>query len=336
MNDLKENHSLKLWGVICILFYLCYGFFLFNRFGLGEGFFFTFSLLAFLGLGISCIRKNSGLALASLALALPHLFVWILDAIWFCFFKASLFGIAESRFQPGLTKTDFFLSYYPLLLLPLAFALPRYLPKLSRPPFLLTGLMSVIVLLLSRFLLLGMSDPNCSRLACFPGFSAVPVAYYPWAFLIFYTLIALVIVQILTLYFTKANGPSPIRRHYKVSLTIYFLFSASIIGSDIQRFNSTPRFFCQSAPPTDGVELNCKYTLDYSPGFFALFFLLKNTTSNVKHCNLYLTHKDKRESMYQAVLIRGNNRLKLNVILPYPTDPTGSVISLSSECESLR
>jgi hypothetical protein len=334
MPELKKKHLLTCWGLFCVLFYLSYAIILFKRFGLGEGFFFTFSILGFLGLGISCLRRLPGLAIASLAVALPHVLVWILDAIWFCFFKSSLLGLAESRFHPGLTKLDFFLSYYPLLLLPLGFLLPRFLPKPTKTPFALTAILSCLVLLLSRFILLGMSDPNCSRLACIPGLSSVPIAYYPWVFLVFYSLMAMGIAKVLTLYFAGTNESSPLFRHSTLSLITYCAFSATLIGSDLQKFNATPRFYCQSAVPNQGVELNCKYTLDYSPGFFALFFLLKNTTPQVKHCNLYLTYQGKKESMYQAVLIRGNNRLKLNVILPYPTDPAGSTVTLSPECES--
>lgn len=336
MSDLKKRHLLNFWGLVCVLFYLFYAIIIFKRFGLGEGFFFTFSVLGFLGLGIASLRRLTGLAIASLALALPHLFAWILDAVWFCFFKASLLGLAESRFQPGLTKLDFFLSYYPLLLFPLAYFLPRALPKPSKTPFTLTAILSCVVLLLSRFLLLGMSDPNCSRLACVPGFNSIPIAFYPWVFLVFYTLIALALAKALTLYFSRANESSAIIRHSKLFLLIYCAFSATLIESDLLKFNATPRVYCQNAVPSQGVELNCQYTLDYSPGFFALVFLLKNTTPTVKQCNLYLTHKDKKESMYQAVLIRGNNRLKLNVILPYPMDPAGSTVLLSSECEGLH
>jgi hypothetical protein len=94
-----------------------------------------------------------------------------------------------------------------------------------------------------------------------------------------------------------------------------------------------PRFFCSELPSTNDVDIKCSYTLPYSPGFFSLFYTLTNRNSETQHCNLYLTYREKKEGMYEAVLIRPKNQIKLSVVLPYPPDLKGSTVYLSSECE---
>ena len=336
MAKLKNSLQLRIISGLCIVFYFSYASFLLTHYSFREGLFFSFSLLSLLGFGLSGWFQLPSLAIATLGAALPHFIVWGIDAIWFCFFKSSLLGHAESRFHPGLSQGEFYLSYYPLLILPVLFALRKLLASASKVPYLLSFILPFSTLMLSRFIFNGMADPNCSQLACIYGLNLIPVTYYPWVFSIGYSFLSVLLSMAFFYYFKRIKKNSPVGRYPKLSLGVYLAFVISLFLSDLQRFQATPRFICQGLKPEQGVALNCDYTLDYTPGFFSLYFTLANKSLSTKNCNLYLTYQDKKESMYQSILIRRNKNLTMSVVLPYPSDPKGSTVALSTECTEIK
>ncbi len=328
----SRDSTLNISSVLAILFYLSYGGYLLWHYTFFQGLFFTFLLLTFLGLGLAGLFRLPSLALSTLAIAAPQLIVWLIDSVWFNFFKASLFGLAEARFHPGLSKAEFLFSYYPLLLILLSFLIIRRLPRPSKTPYLLTSLLSIGGLLISRFVFTAIADPNCSRLVCIEFFDKISLSSYPWIFLLLYTGTSLVLLKLLSIYFELSNKQTPFNRFPRTTLILYFLFSLTLMISDLKRFNSNPRFNCQTLPPIKDVHTQCGYTLNYSPGFFSLFFNILNKSSSPKHCNFYLIYKDTKETMYGGILIKEKEGLTSSIVLPYPTDPNGSSVSLTSEC----
>ena len=329
----KPNSLLFCLSLLSLTFYFVYATILLTQYGFFEGLFFSFSLIGLLGLGIAGLFRWSSLALASVSISLPHLLAWVIDAIGFSLFKHSFFEFTESRFHPGLSNMEFFFSFYPLLLIPLSLIIPRLLDKPKKPPYLMTLISATGILLLSRYLFIGQSDPNCARLSCIDAFSKLSVHSYPWIFLLFYTTVSLFSVKLVTLYFQLNKQTAPLNRYPKTVLALYSLFSVVLMFSDTRNFLSTPRLFCSETPSKNDVDINCAYTLPYSHGFISLYFTLKNKGLETQHCNLYLTYQSKKEGMYEAVLIRPKNQIQLSVILPYPNDLKGSTVYLSSECE---
>jgi len=327
-----SNRQLKGLSLILIIYYLGYSLFLIYQYTVPQGLFFAFSLLTFLGVGLAGLFELSHLAIAMLAIGMPQLISWFIDAFWFSFFKASLFGTAEGRFQPGLSLTDFMLGYYPLFLLPLAIVIVKKLPKPAKPPFGTTGIVSMIGLLISRYVFVGIADPNCSKLACLEALSQLPVKQYPWVYILIYTLLACVFAYLLKVYFSRASEKAPFIRFPKTCVLIYVIFCASLMTSEILRFNKIPRFSCSNLAPVSSVSTQCGYTLEYSPGFFSFFFTATNQSPVAKHCNFFLIHNGAKETMYAAVLVKSKEQITSSVVLPYPTDSKEASVSVSSEC----
>lgn len=336
MNFKEKNTLLNWFSLALVVFYFLYSFLLISEYTVYQGLFFSFSLLAYLGLGLAGLFGRVELALCSMALAFPQALVWVIDAIWYSFFTASLFGTAEGRFIPGISNTNFILSHYPLFVLPISVIFIRLLPRPNKPPFILMGLISVTALLISRFIFTGVADPNCSQLACVPGLDSFSPKVYPWVFLILYTLVCLSLVGILSSYAKRENSKSPFLNFPKTSILLCCLFCASIVVNDLVRYKSLPKFSCTSTPPISSVQLSCQHTMDYSPGFFYLFFLATNKSSVAKHCNFQLINNGKKETMYAAVLLKPNEKLHSSVVLPFPTESSGMSVVLSSECVSFE
>ncbi len=336
MPSITKNTKLKWLSLLLIFFYFGYGLYLASQFTWSQGLFFSFCLLAYLGIGLGGLLESPQIVLSSLALALPQALVWTLDAVWFSFFKASVFGTAEGRFTPGMNTLTFILNHYPLFVLPVAIFFLKALPRSHKAPLLLTSLITIVGLFVSRFVFSGVADPNCSKLACIEGFNRLAPSIYPWAFLGFYTIVTLLSAWLMTLYIQQPNPRSPFSRYPRTSLVLFALFSGSVILSDTFKFHNSPKFTCTNQQPVSSVELLCGHTLDYSPGFFYLFFKATNKSPVAKHCNFYMLSRAKKEAIYGAVLIKSNETLGSSVVLPYPTEMPGLEVSLTSECVNLQ
>lgn len=337
MSEKKIINKRLLYSHVCLAIYLILGGHLFLKYTLKQGLYFEFSLLAFLGLALAGYRNSSRLAISTLAFAMPQLSTWFMDTIWFGLSGHSLFGILETKYHPAISNADFYVYQYPLILLPSAWLLIRELPKPSRPPFVLTSLLSVIGLILSRFVFRGDADVNCSTLSCLEFFHTMPAHFYPWLFIFFYTGIALAFVPFINRYFHSLGSKIGLtEKHPQSFAAIYIIFALTLFFCLAKRFVNTPRFFCESSPSApEGVELNCKYALDVTGTHFSQYFVLKNKTQKPQQCNLYMTYKDQKEIMYSAVLIRPKRNITLSVTVPNPTIPEGITVLLTPECSPL-
>ncbi|MFM8314245.1 MAG: hypothetical protein ACKOA8_08175 [Deltaproteobacteria bacterium] len=307
------------------------------HYSLKEGLYFEFSLMGLLLLGIAGLSRSTRLAIATLAFILPQVVVWFLEAILFCFSNESFFGLFEARFHPAISISDFYIYQYPLVLIPLSWALIRSLPTPTSTPWKLTLAFSGMGLLLSRFVFRGDSDINCSTLACLELFYSIPAKYYPWFFLLLYSLGSLVSVFLLNWYFSKETHFSLSKKHPAAFLTTYVLFAFTLLLNHSNYFLKKPKFYCQSSERNpNGVELNCKYALDISGTHFSQYFSTTNRSAQAQECNLYYRYQEKKEIMYPAVLIRPKKTLTLSIAVPNPVDPKGTTIVLTPECVAIQ
>jgi len=302
------------------------------RYGIDQGFYWWFCNLALIGSAMGLLFKHRGWLTGFLSIACFTQVFWVIENQYRVFTGNNLFGLVEFMYQPGLPLDEFLLSHYHYFTIPVAIIALIFLPQKKSNALLLIAIFNPLIFGVSYFFFPATQNVNCIHEPCFPGLEhwAGPLYSFGFWFMIF--VIHLMIGYGLESYFVKTAFSDNFKRKASYVFVAVCVLACVSAALDTRYRLSLPSFKCNSTK-LDTMEVNCGFTLDYSPKKMLFIYKMKNLSPKQQICSTYFELGPENIPLHHEYKVQGLENKRLEVILPYPTKSVE--VTLKAACELL-
>jgi hypothetical protein len=301
-----------------------------SRYGWEQGFYWWFCNLALIGTAFGLLFKHRGWLTGFLSIACFTQIFWVIDNQYRVFTGHNLFGLVEFMYQPGLPLDEFLLSHYHYFTIPVALTALVFLPPQKSNALLLISIFNPLIFAVSYFAFPPTQNVNCIHAPCFPNLAQWAGPAYSLGFWAAIFLAHLLIGYSLEKYLSEASFSEPFKR--KVSLGFVFFMAVACASAcwDTRYRLSLPSFKCRSLSSND-MEVQCRFTLDYTPQNMLFVYRLKSLKPTPQRCSSFFDFEGQTIPLQKQFVVQGFENKQLDVVVPYP--PKNVEILLHAKCE---
>lgn len=304
-----------------------------RRYGVDQGFYWWFCNLALIGTAFGLLTKHRGWLTGFLSIACFTQVFWVIDNQYRIFFGENLFGLVEFMYQPGLPIDEFILSHYHYFTIPIAIVALIYLPKQRSNSLKLILIFNPLIFGISYFVFPPVQNVNCIHEPCFPSLQHWAGPVYSFLFWLSVFAVHIVIGIYLENFFYRLKVTKQVKKFARQVFVWVTLLAIGIASWDTVYKMKLPSLKCTSFD--DGqIAVECRYTLDYSPGVMLFNYRARNGMQIAQSCTTKMRLNGVDSVMDTELLLAADEERKGSVLLPYPKDH--SRVQLLAQCKPAR